>query len=60
MLNLTRTTDEKVVIFAGDQRIEIMVCGFRRIRGRAPVVVLGFTAPPDVNIVREEVECRGR
>lgn len=50
MLVLGRKSGEKAFIRLGGHMVEVMVCGIEENRVR-----LGFTAPPEVEIHREEV-----
>ncbi len=50
MLVLTRKMDEQIVIQLGDQDVIVRVVAIDRDRVR-----LGFIAPPDVPVHREEV-----
>ena len=50
MLVLTRKFDEKIILSWENQTITILVCGTQGDRVR-----LGFEAPPEVLIHREEV-----
>ena len=51
MLTLTRRPDESIIIHTANGPIEVVVT---QIKGNQ--VRLGITAPPEVSIVREELE----
>ena len=51
MLVLSRKKNESVIITVGDQRIRVMVIEIRGDKAR-----LGFAAPKDVTIHREEIQ----
>lgn len=57
MLNLARARDQAIIIHAGGHRIEVLICEFRRGRGGAPIVNVGIKAPPEVLVLRKELEC---
>jgi sRNA-binding carbon storage regulator CsrA len=52
MLVLTRKVDERILLFVGTLRIELCACGHNR-EGECK---FGLEAPPEVRIVRKELE----